>query len=380
MKDQSQNPVINQPNLLSRTVEGVLYTTKSQSEIWTSCYFGGDDANRAFNLIYALELNGLLNRQAMEIAVQTLVNRHDSLRATFSADGIHMSIFNQLPITFNTLDLSNIDEESQNNALESYTDEESCFVFDLVNGPLFRVGLIKFSDQKHSLILNIHHIICDGWSIGLILEELGIIYSAQVENKIPQLSEPISFSDYVEEEQLFSNSNDYNEVEKYWFSLYEQSVPVVYLPTDNTRPSLRTYKSECLCFLLNSKLVESMKKIGLNAGTSLITTILASFEIFLHQLTGQNDIVVGVPAAGQPVTGMNNLVGHCVNLLPLRSSPRSNIRFIDYLNTRKTELFDAYDNQQLSFGHLLQKLNVARDPSRVPLVPVAFNMGFSKFF
>jgi amino acid adenylation domain-containing protein len=121
--------------------------------------------------------------------------------------------------------------------------------------------------------------------------------------------------------------------------------------------------------------VASIKKIGLSASTSLITTILAGFEVFLCQLTGQNDIVVGVPAAGQPVTGMNCLIGHCVNLLPLRSNPESNISFIDYLNKRKIELFDAYDNQQLSFGHLLQKLNVARDPSRIPLVPVAFNMG-----
>jgi amino acid adenylation domain-containing protein len=121
--------------------------------------------------------------------------------------------------------------------------------------------------------------------------------------------------------------------------------------------------------------VASIKKIGLGASTSLITTILAGFEVFLCQLTGQNDIVVGVPAAGQPVTGMNCLIGHCVNLLPLRSNPESNISFIDYLNKRKIELFDAYDNQQLSFGHLLQKLNVARDPSRIPLVPVAFNIG-----
>jgi len=375
MKDQSLNPNINQPNLLSTDTESVIYTTKSQSEIWTSCYFGGDDANRAFNLLYALDFDGVLNSQAMELAIQTLVNRHDSLRATFSADGINMTIFKQLPIAINILDLSNIEKEVQNDAFENYTNEESCFVFDLVNGPLFRVGLIKFSDTKHSLIINIHHIICDGWSIGLILEELGIIYSALVENKTPLLSDSISFSDYAEEEQLFSNSIEYKEVENYWFSLYEQSVPVVDLPTDNPRPSLRTYESERLDFSLDSQLVESIKKIGFSVGTSLITTILAGFEVFLHQLTGQNDIVVGVPAAGQPVTGMNELVGHCVNLLPLRSNPEPNISFIDYLNKRKIELFDAYDNQQLSFGHLLQKLNVARDPSRIPLVPVAFNMG-----
>jgi amino acid adenylation domain-containing protein len=373
MNDQSQNII--KPNLISTETENVIYTTKSQSEIWSSCYLGGDDANRAFNLLYALDFDGLLDSQAMELAIQTLVDRHESLRATFSTDGIHMSILKKLPLEVNTQDLSNIEKKSQIDAFENYTKEEALYVFDLVNGPLIRVSLIKFSDIKHSLIINIHHIICDGWSVGIILEELGIIYSALVENKTPLLPESIPFSEYAEEEQLFANSNDYKEIEKYWFTLYEQSVPVVNLPTDNPRPTLRTYESERLDFVLDSQLVASIKKIGLNISTSLITTILAGFEVFLCQLTGQNDIVVGVPAAGQPVTGMNCLIGHCVNLLPLRSNPESNISFIDYLNKRKIELFDAYDNQQVSFGHLLQKLNVARDPSRIPLVPIAFNMG-----
>jgi amino acid adenylation domain-containing protein len=325
--------------------------------------------------LYALDFDGLLDSQAMELAIQTLVDRHESLRATFSTDGIHMSILKKLPLEINTQDLSNIEKKSQIDAFENYTKEEALYVFDLVIGPLIRVSLIKFSDIKHSLIINIHHIICDGWSVGIILEELGIIYSALVENKTPLLPESIPFSEYAEEEQLLANSNEYKEIEKYWFTLYEQSVPVLNLPTDNPRPSLRTYESERLDFVLDSQLVASIKKIGLGASTSLITTILAGFEVFLCQLTGQNDIVVGVPAAGQPVTGMNCLIGHCVNLLPLRSNPESNISFIDYLNKRKIELFDAYDNQQLSFGHLLQKLNVARDPSRIPLVPVAFNIG-----
>jgi amino acid adenylation domain-containing protein len=375
MKDQPQNTILNQEQLHSSDSEKVIFITKSQSEIWTSCYFGGDDANRAFNLLYALEFDGLLNIPVMELAIQALVDRHESLRATFSADGVSMSIFKQMSATIRFLDLTGMDIETQKTTFEQYTNEESCFVFDLINGPLFKVGLIKYSDEKHSLIINIHHIICDGWSIGLILEELGALYSALVENRTPQLSEAISFAEYAEEEQLFANSDAYKEVEKYWFALYEQSVPVLDLPTDNPRPPLRTYESKRLDFSIDVQLLESIKKIGFSAGTSLITTILAGFEIFLHQITGQNDIVIGVPAAGQPVTGMNELVGHCVNLLPLRSNPMPNTSFIDYLTTRKIELFDAYDNQQLSFGQLLQRLNVARDPSRIPLVPVAFNLG-----
>jgi len=358
----------------SPEIEKVIYTTKSQSEIWTSCYFGGNDANRAYNLSFTIDFEGLLNTQAIELAIQTLVNRHESLRAAFSIDGVYMSIFKQLSITISKLNLSNLDEKSQINAFEHYKNDEAHYIFDLVNGPLIKVGLITFSDVKNSLIITVHHIICDGWSIGIMLQELGIIYSALIENKTPLLAESISFSTYADEEQLFSNSDEYKEIEKYWFELYEQSIPVVNLPTDNPRPSIRTYESQRLDFTLDSNLLTPIKKIGTDVGASFITTLSAAFELFLYQLTGQKDLVVGVPSAGQLAAGMDDLIGHCVNLLPLRSDIVPNISFIDYLKKRKTELFDAYDHQQLSFGHLLQKLNVARDSSRIPLVPVTFNV------
>ena len=355
-------------------IEKVIYTTKSQSEIWTSCYFGGNDANRAYNLSFTIDFDGLLNTQAIELAIQTLVNRHESLRAVFSIDGVYMSIFKQLSITISKLNLSNLDEKSQIDVFEHYKNDEAHYIFDLVNGPLIKVGLITFSDVKNSLIITVHHIICDGWSIGIMLQELGIIYSALIENKTPLLAESTSFSIYADEEQLFSNSDEYKEIEKYWFELYEQSIPVVNLPTDNIRPSIRTYESQRLDFTLDSNLLAPIKKIGTDVGASFVTTLSAVFELFLYQLTGQKDLVVGVPSAGQLATGMDDLIGHCVNLLPLRSDIIPNISFIDYLKKRKTELFDAYDHQQLSFGHLLQKLNVARDSSRIPLVPVTFNV------
>lgn len=355
-------------------IEKAIYTTKSQSEIWTSCSFGGNDANRAYNLSFTIDFDGLLNTPAMELAIQTLVNRHESLRATFSTDGVYMSIIKELSIGISKLNLSNLDEESQNGALEQYKKEDANYLFDLVNGPLIKVGLITFSEVKHSLIITAHHIICDGWSIGVILQELGIIYSAIVENKTPLLSESIAFSSYANKEQLFSNSNKYKEVEKYWINMYQENIPVVNLPTDNPRPSLRTYESGRLDFTLDSNLSVSIKKTGLSVGASFVTTLLAGFEVFLYQVTGQNDLVVGVPSAAQPANGMDNLIGHCVNLLPLRSNPKPNISFTDYLKKRKTDLFDADDHKHLSFGHLIQKLNVPRDPSRIPLVPITFNV------
>jgi amino acid adenylation domain-containing protein len=355
-------------------IEYIVYTTKAQSEIWTDCYLGGKDAARAYNLSFTIEFNGILDSTLMNQAIQKLIDRHEAFRTTFSTDGVYMSILKKLSVELTFHDLSNLDETAKSNSLEQYIKGETHFLFDLVHGPLIKFGLLKLSATDHQLIFTVHHIICDGWSVGIMLQDLSILYSAYIENKTPILTEPIPFSVYANEELIFSKSDENKEIEKYWFEIYEQSIPVLNLPIENPRPSLRTYKSQRLDFTLDSNLSTSIKKTGLSASASFATTLLTCFEVFLYKLTGQNDIVVGFPSAGQGATGKNHLIGHCVNLLPLRSKPISNISFLDYLKKRKTELFDDYDHQQLSFGQLLQKLKVARDPSRIPLVPVTFNI------
>jgi amino acid adenylation domain-containing protein len=355
-------------------LEYVVYTTKAQSEIWTACYLGGKDAARAYNESVSMEFNGVLDSIAMERSIHKLIERHEALRATFSTDGIYMSIFKKLSIELTFQDLSNLEETAKSATLKQYIKDESLFIFDLVKGPLIKFGLLKLSNTEHQLVITAHHIICDGWSFGIMLQDLGTIYSGFVENKILDIPVAIPFRTYANEEQLFSNSEENKEIEKYWFKIYEESIPIVNIPTDNTRPSLKTYKSHRLDFAFDSNLLLNLKQTGLSVGSSLVTTLLTSFEIFLYQLTGQDDIVVGMPAAGQPAVDMNHLIGHCVNLLPLRSKINPNMSFKDYLRQRKSELFDAYDHQHLSFGHLLQKLNIARDPSRIPLVPIVFNI------
>lgn len=355
-------------------IEKVIYTTKSQSEIWAGCYLGGKDATRAYNESVCLAFNGLLDVNALEKAIQTLVDRHEALRAAFSPDGIYMSIFRQLMIKIYDYDLSLLDKVSQNTAMKAYINKNANHIFDLVYGPLIKFDLLKFSDSTNHLIITAHHIICDGWSIGILLQDLGTIYSAYTENKVLDLPVAIPFSAYANELQLFSKTEENRESEKFWYEMYHNSVPIVNLPTDNPRPSQRTYKSDRLDFAIDETLLSNLKQLGINVGSSLVTTLLTSFEIFLYQLTGQDDLVVGLPSSGQAGTGMTHLVGHCANLLPLRSKLNINSSFIDYLKQRKTELFDAYDHHQLSFGHLLQKLNIARDPSRIPLVPVVFNI------
>ena len=355
-------------------IEKVVFTTMAQSEIWTACFLGEKDASRAYNESITVEFIGLLDSKAMLRAIQTLVERHESLRATFSTDGVYMSIYKKITIKVETIDISTLEQVEQEKVSTQYINDHTNFLFDLVNGPLIKVGLIKQSSNLHSLVITAHHIICDGWSIGILLQDLGSIYTGFVENKEAKLPEPVLFSIYADEEKKFLLSEESKAIEKFWYAIYENSIPVVNLPIDNPRPAIRTYKGHRLDFALDLSLVTNLKQLGLNNGSSLVTTLLSCFEIFLYQLTRQDDLVIGLPFAGQPVKGMNYLIGHCANLLPLRSIIDPKLSFVDYLKKRKSELFDCYDHYQLSFGQLLQKLNIARDPSRVPLAPVAFNI------
>ncbi|WOD44518.1 non-ribosomal peptide synthetase [Hwangdonia lutea] len=375
---------MNPPNVLNQIenfnpfagpkIEKVIHTTSSQSEIWIACKLGGSDANRAYNESVSLILKGDLRREALGYALQTLVQRHESLRAVFSTDGSYMSILETSPIQFNVQDVSLSTASKKRETIAEYLSKDAHHVFDLVRGPLIKVGLIKTNELEHQLVITAHHIICDGWSIGILLQELGSLYSAKVQNMTAALPQPESFVVFSDEQKEFLKSDNYKKTEEFWLQQYKSSVPQLNLPTDFPRPQLRTYKSERLDFSVDPTLITELKKTGVKAGSSFVATLMAAFELFLYRQTGKNDLVVGLPAAGQALCGKTHLLGHCVNLLPLRSKINVNISFVEYLKIRKSELFDAYEHQQFSFGQLLQKLAIARDPSRVPLVPVVFNI------
>lgn len=355
-------------------LEKVIHITQAQAEIWISCKLGGADANRAYNESISLVLNGPLDNLALENALNILVKRHEALRSVFSPDGRFISVKAYNPLGIERKDFSKLSVKEKNEQVEKYTFEDANFIFDLVQGPLIKVGLIKTSDLEHHLVITAHHIICDGWSVGIMLEELGEIYSAGVLQRSVNLPEVDEYSDYADALIDYSQSEESIIAEKYWLDLYKESIPQLSLPTDFSRPELRTFKSKRLDFSINKELVSNVKKIGLKSGCSFVTTLMSAFEVFLCKQTGQDDIVLGLPAAGQAVTGKTQLIGHCVNLLPLRTKLNAQLSFNQYLNSRKVSVFDAYDHQQLSFGELLQKLPLHRDPSRVPLVPVVFNI------
>lgn len=349
-------------------------TTQSQLEIWLSCMIGGEDANRSYNESISLRLKGFLNKDALVYSLEELNKRHEILQSTFSADGKSIFIYEKFPFNLDYRDLTDLSIEEQNQYISDLKESDAQKIFDLENGPLFRVYLLKLSEKDHLLKLSAHHIICDGWSFGIILDNLSKIYSAKINKEAPILDTVMPFSQYAKEELQFFNSSEYKETEKYWLNKFKNNVPLLDLPTDTPRPATRTFKSKRSDFPIAKNLIESLKSIGAKSGASLVNTLLVAFESYLYLLTKQNTLILGLPAAGQLSTGNYELVGHCVNVLPLKSNPERNSTFLEFLNKRKSEIMEDYDHQQISFGAILKELNMARDSSRIPLVPVLFNI------
>jgi amino acid adenylation domain-containing protein len=347
--------------------------TASQQEIWASVQMG-TAANCAYNESQSLRLMGELDLAALKLALQELVNRHEALRTTFSTDGTALCIVANREIETLNIDLSGWELPARSDELARILAQEVKQPFDLEHGPLFRSQVVKLAAREHLLILTAHHIICDGWSWGVLMPDLGKLYSALAQGLSPEIEAADKFSEYATLQIEEAQDPDTLAAEQYWLAQFADNIPVVDFPTDRSRPSLRTFEAAREDWELQPELVTSLKQLGTKQGCSLMTILLAGFEVWLHRLTGQTDLVVGMPAAGQAASGHARLVGHCVNLLPLRSQIDRDKSFNEYVQTRKSRILDAYDRQNFTFGSLMSKLTLPRDSSRIPLVPITFNL------
>ncbi|MDX2504358.1 MAG: amino acid adenylation domain-containing protein, partial [Gammaproteobacteria bacterium] len=347
--------------------------TESQREIWVAAQLG-EDSNCAYNESISLHFHGPLNIEAFKHAVQQLVNRHESLHANFSADGATFCVIDKLEIKISVSDLSSADTSVKKQQLQHLLDNDVEAPFNLESGPLFRVHLVLLSENESYAIICAHHIICDGLSWAVLLPDLADFYEAEINKVESALPTAELFSDYIK----YLDSNDhkklYQQDLKYWLDVFSDRVPQLELPTDQQRPKLKTYRAGRIDYSLNPAMVGRLKKLGSSAGATFVVTFMAAFKIFLYRLSGQKDIVLGLMAAGQSVSGFNNLVGHCVNLLPVRSQLQDSMSFEDYVKTLRGIMFDAFDHQNISFGSILKNLNIPRDPARIPLCPVTFNI------
>ncbi|WP_428663283.1 non-ribosomal peptide synthetase [Runella sp.] len=355
-------------------IEKAAPATESQKEIFISTLIGEDDANRAYNESFTLLFTGDFNVIAFRQAFDDLVKRHESLRTTISANGEKIITFKTPFFQLEEEDISGLEASEREAHLRRLADLEADTPLDIVKGPLFRPYLVKTGNDTWQFTLTGHHIIFDGWSLGILLQDLGKLYSAYYKNDFPKLPAVVQYSQYAIEEYQFQKTEEYTTIKNFWIKQFKDNTPVFDFPTDFQRPATRSYQSRRNDYPIDLALAATLKKVGAKNGSSFITTLIAAFEIFLHKASGKNDVIFGLPTAGQSVTGNTYLIGHCVNMLPIRSHLNPSLTFAEYLRNRKSAILDCYEHQQITFGSLLKEINVPRDPSRVTLVPVSFNV------
>jgi len=345
--------------------------TEAQKEIWLAAQMGGDAAV-AYNESLKLEFHGDFDVELFRQAVRSVIERHPILLASISRDGQAQQILHGSAVELPLTDLSSCSDSDRASRLADLVQGEVSEAFDLLAGPLLRVKIVRLSADHHVVLWTAHHIVCDGWSGGLVVSELAAIYSAGRQGTQPKLDPPQSFRAYALGAQ--QQTPDTQRAIDYWRETFAELPPLLDLPTDRPRARIRSARASTVRKAFATDLHQALKRLAGQQRTTLVVLLVSVLETLLYRLSGQTDLVIGLPAAGQAVTGSSCLVGHCVNLLPVRSRLVPEAGFHLNLAAMKKNVLDAFDHHQSTVGELLKYLSVSRTASRPPLVEVAFNV------
>jgi amino acid adenylation domain-containing protein len=347
--------------------------TESQMEILLSAQLS-PEANCSFNESLTLSLKGQLNEKALTDSLTDLFARHESLRASFDQQAGVQHFAPAQPADLLLIDLSFLSEAEQKSKVASLISEDSKQPFDLSNGPLVRMSLLRLATDSHALIFTAHHAVCDGWSINVLLDELSKSYTACLNGTTPALDPLMPFSEYARAQEKHFNGVEGAEIESYWIKKFEVLPPLLDLPLDHPRPAMKSFEGTTYSRKIDLQTLKDLKKAGAQQKCTLFVTLLSGFAALLSRLSNQDDIVIGVPAAGQSLIEDRTLVGHCVNFVPIRTLPAEGISTSKFMEQVRKTVFDAYDHQNYTFGRLVRKLAIPRDSSRLPLLEVQFNL------
>lgn len=325
----------------------------------------------AYNIVGAACIRAELDIPALQRAFESLVNRHPSLRTTFFADKGKplQQVHEQVKDCFRMEDASTWSESFLRDRLL----KEAYSPFNLQHGPLLRVSLFTQSAQEHILLLAVHHIVADFWSLGVLVHELGILYSAEKNDTQTTLTPlTLQYADYVRWQTAMLTSRDGEQMWAYWQKQLAGDLPMLNLPTDRPRSPVQTYRGASHPCKLSAELTQRLKALSRNYGTTLYTTLLAAFQVLLYRYTGQEDILVGSPTAGRNAAELEGLVGYFVNPVVLRADLSGNPKFEEFLGQVRRTVLDALAHQDFPFTLLVEQLQPLRDASRSPLFQVMF--------
>jgi amino acid adenylation domain-containing protein/non-ribosomal peptide synthase protein (TIGR01720 family) len=350
--------------------------TEAQEQLWVLTQLGAE-SSRAYNESMTLDLRGALDVEALRGALAAVVSRHEALRACFAADGAHQRFTPPGPVVLPLVELPAAGGDRQQR-IAAWIDEEARQVFvDLENGPLYRARLLRIEEGWHRLVLTLHHLVTDGVSNSIVLQELAQLYGALARGATAAqaaagLPPAVPFRRYLAQRRAESRGPEAERAEAYWLRQFAPPVPFLELPTDRPRPPLQGHLGGRVWVPAGAELSARAGAFAREQGCTFFVSQLAAWQVLLHRLTGQADLVVGTPAAGQLTAGGGHLVGYCVNLLPLRSRLLPDATVAGCLRGVRAQVLDAFEHQGYPFQRLLKRLGLPRDPSRLPLAAVAF--------
>ncbi|BAY50183.1 amino acid adenylation (plasmid) [Scytonema sp. HK-05] len=342
--------------------------TAAQKQLWVLTQIE-EEGSLAYNVSVSVELQGAFNLPAMRQAVQKLVDRHEALRTTITSQGNFQKILSSLKVDVPLVDFSLVETDK----VTEWFKNQSQKAFDLNEGVLFCAHLLKLAEQRHVLVLKAHHIIVDGWSMGVMLQELATLYSGECQGVVNKLDLPMRYREYALWQDQQSQTSEIAEHESYWLQKYTSSVPNLNLPTDHPRPPVKTYNGSRQSLHLDASFCDEIKRLSRQNGCTLFMTLLAAYTTLLYRLSEQDDIVVGIPASGRSIEGTETMVGYCSHLLPIRNHILGDASFKEHLKTQRSVLLEAYEHQDYPFAKLIDKLNIQRDASQSLLVTTTFN-------
>ncbi len=338
----------------------------------------------SYNMPAAIRIKGELDTKALKKSFQKLVERHESLRTSFLIDdGRATQVIREPSDWFmDVRDISHLGYEEREAEIIRLAEDEATRSFDLLLGPinqarrirLMRTRLLKTGQQEHVLLLTMHHIISDGWSLGILIDEIAELYGAFVEGRDPNLPElTIQYVDYAKWQRDWMDGPVFDYQLNYWKQQLE-GVQVLELPTDKPRPPVQTFNGDYEQVKIPAELAKSLNELSHSQGATLFMTLLAAFYALLYRYSGQTDICVGTPVANRAREEFEKLIGCFVNSLALRVNLENDPRFVDLLMQVEDVTLGAYAHQDLPFEKLVDALGVTRDKSHSPLFQVMFTL------
>lgn len=321
----------------------------------------------SYNIPAIMSVKGDMSLTKLKEVFTQIVNRHEILRTSFeSRRGTAVQIIHK------NIDFTIEYQESTEDKIDSLV-KDFIRPFDLKEAPLLRVKLVKLSVDNYILMFDIHHIISDGISMGIIVQEFVDLYNGKTLDKIT-----LHYKDFAQWQKTMLNSEYIQRQKEYWLGVFSGDIPVLSMPTDYVRPHIKSFDGNRIRFDINCELADGLRKLSARTNTTLYMVLLAAYNILLSKYSGQEDIIVGSPVAGREQSEVESMIGMFVNTIAIRNYPRNEMKFTDFLKTVRVHVLDAFKNQEYQFDDLVNDLGIKRDASRNPLFDTMFivqNMG-----